>query len=337
MLLIKATLLHNRYVDLTSLRSHNDRTVLRLVRSGALSRASIASQTKLTAQAVSKIVARLISAGLLEETGAVRDGGRGKPRMALRLRADGGYAYGAYVDRDELRVVRLDLTGEVVSASVVPLAPMFTPSDVLEALESLVEPGEKVLGLGIGIAGPLDFRDGVVSPNGLPGWSSVPLRVLAEERLGLPVVVDKDTNAAVLAEAWLRPLQDAAVVFVGTGLGVGLLLGGEVHRGARSGAGEFGHTTIQLDGPLCVCGRRGCVEAVHAAAVGVEAARVLAAAVTNLVQLLDLDQIVLSGRKVLGSPELYLRAMPDVDVSVTTYGADLVPVGAGLLVLGELF
>jgi predicted NBD/HSP70 family sugar kinase len=324
-------------VDLTSLRSHNDRTVLRLVRSGALSRASIAEQAGLTPQAVSKIVARLIDAGLLEETGTMRDGGRGKPRTALQLAADGAHAYGAYVDRDELRVVRLGLTGEVVSASVRPLAPMFTPADVLDALEPLVRPEEKVLGLGIGIAGPLDFPDGVVSPNGLPGWSSVPLRALAEERLGLPVVVDKDTNAAVLAEAWRRPLRDAALVFVGTGLGVGLLLDGEVHRGARSGAGEFGHTTIQLDGPLCVCGRRGCVEVVHAAATGVEAARVLAAAVTNLVQLLDLDQIVLSGRKVLQSPELYLRAMPEVDVSVTSFGADLVPVGAGLLVLGELF
>ncbi|MCX2949396.1 ROK family transcriptional regulator [Lentzea sp. NEAU-D7] len=323
-------------MDLTSLRSHNDRTVLRLVRSGALSRASLAAETGLTPQAISKIVARLMSAGLLEETGAVRDGGRGKPRMSLRLVPGGAYAYGAYVDRDELRVVKLDLTGEVVSASVVPLAPMFTPGDVLDALASLVEAGDAVLGLGIGIAGPLEHRDGVVSPNGLPGWSSVPLKALAEQRLGLPVVVDKDTNAAVLAEAWRRPLRDAALVFVGTGLGVGLLLGGEVYRGARSGAGEFGHTTIQLDGPLCVCGRRGCVEAVHAASTGVEAARVLAAAVTNLVQLLDLDQIVLSGRKVLESPGLYLRAMPDVDVSVTSYGPDLVPVGAGLLVLGEL-
>ena len=214
---------------------------------------------------------------------------------------------------------------------------MFTPDDVLAALAELVEPGERVLGLGIGIAGPLDFRDGIASPNGLPGWDSVPLKALAQERLGLPVVVDKDTNAAVLAEAWRRPMRDAAVVFAGTGLGVGLLLGGEVHRGARSGAGEFGHTTIQFDGPLCVCGRRGCVEAVHAAAVGTEAARVLGAAVSNLVQLLDLDQIVLSGRKVLDHPDLYLRAMPEVDVCVTSYGPDLVPVGAGLLVLGELF
>ncbi|MFD9704657.1 ROK family transcriptional regulator [Lentzea sp. NPDC059081] len=324
-------------MDLTSLRSHNDRTVLGLVRSGALSRASIAEEAGLTPQAVSKIVARLVEAGLVEETGAVREGGRGKPRMSLRLAAGGAHAYGAYVDRDELRVVRLDLTGEVVSSDVVPLAPMFTPDDVLAALAPLVSAEEKVLGLGIGIAGPLDFAGGVVSPNGLPGWDSVPLRALAEERLGLPVVVDKDTNAAVLAEAWRRPLEDAALVFVGTGLGAGFLLGGEVHRGARSGAGEFGHTTIQLDGPLCVCGRRGCVEAVHAASSGVEAARVLGAAVRNLVQLLDLDQIVLSGRKVLESPELYLRAMPDVDVSLSSYGPDLVPVGAGLLVLGELF
>lgn len=319
------------------MRSHNDRTVLRLVRDGAVSRASVAARAGLTPQAVSKIVARLMAAGLLEESGTVRAGGRGKPRTSLRLAADGARAYGAYVDRDELRVVLLDLTGEVVSSSVVPLAPMFTPADVLDALAPLVEPGDRVLGLGIAIAGPLDFPGGVVSPNGLPGWDAVPLRALAEQRLGLPVVVDKDTNAAVLAEAWRRPLEDAALVFVGTGLGVGLLLGGEVHRGARSGAGEFGHTTIQLDGPLCVCGRRGCVEAVHAASTGDQAARVLAAAVTNLVQLLDLDQIVLSGRKVLESPELYLRAMPDLAVSVTSRGDDLVPVGAGLLVLGELF
>ncbi|MEU7479682.1 ROK family transcriptional regulator [Lentzea sp. NPDC042327] len=325
-------------MDLAAVRSHNDRTVLGLVRSGALSRADIADRAGLTPQAVSKIVARLLAAGLLEETGTVRGGGRGKPRTSLRLRADGACAYGAYVDRDELRVVRLDLTGAQVSSSVVPLAPMFAPADVLDALAPLVEPGGNVLGLGIAIAGPLDFRDGVVSPNGLPGWSAVPLRVLAEERLGLPVAVDKDTNAAVLAEAWARPLRDAALVFAGTGLGMGLLLGGEVHRGARSGAGEFGHTTIQLDGPLCVCGRRGCVEAVHNAAVsGTEAARVLAAAVVNLVQLLDLDQIVLSGRRVLESPELYLRALAGVDVSVSAHGPDLVPVGAALLVLGELF
>ncbi|MFD5825388.1 ROK family protein [Lentzea sp. NPDC060358] len=324
-------------MDLSSLRSHNDRTVLGLVRSGAVSRASIAAEAGLTPQAVSKIVARLMAAGLLEEIGTVRGGGRGKPRTTLRLAAGGACAYGAYVDRDELRVVRLDLTGEVVSSAVVPLAPMFTPDDVLTALAPLVPVRDEVLGLGIAIAGPLTFPAGVVSPNGLPGWDCVPLRALAEDRLGLPVAVDKDTNAAVLAEAWRRPLRDAALVFAGTGLGVGLLLGGEVHRGGRSGAGEFGHTTIQLDGPLCVCGRRGCVEAVHAAASGAEAARVLGAAVRNLVQLLDLDQIVLSGRKVLAAPELYLEAMPEVDVSVSSSGSDLVPVGAGLLVLGELF
>ncbi|MFI6095419.1 ROK family transcriptional regulator [Lentzea sp. NPDC051213] len=323
-------------MDLTSLRSHNNRTVLGLVRSGALTRADIAAAAGLTPQAVSKIVARLMAEGLLEETGTVRDGGRGKPRTALQVVADGAYAWGAHVDRDELRVVLLDLTGEVKSSSIVPLAAGFTPDDVLDALERLVEPGERVLGLGIGSAGPLDFRDGVVSPNALPGWAGVPLRALAEQRLGLPVVLDKDTNVAVLAEAWLRPMRDAAVVFAGTGLGAGLLLGGEIHRGARSGAGEFGHTTIQLDGPICVCGRRGCVEAVHAGA-GADAPRVLGAAVANLVQLLDLDQVVLSGRSVLEAPEEYLAAMPEVDVSITSYGPDLVPVGAALLVLGELF
>lgn len=105
--------------------------------------------------------------------------------------------------------------------------------------------------MGVALPGPLDHRGGVLHRvTGFPQWDGYPLRDALAEHAGLPVVVDKDTNAAALGLA-LRERADAdfAYLHLGTGLGAGLVLGGAVHRGARTGAGEFGHQTLQLDGP----------------------------------------------------------------------------------------
>ncbi|GAB3903420.1 hypothetical protein GCM10029964_095330 [Kibdelosporangium lantanae] len=216
-----------------------------------------------------------------------------------------------------------------------------------------MRPTQRLLGVGVGIVGPLDHRTGVVhDATGLPGWHDVPLRDLVTSRLGLSVHVDKDTNAAVLAEAWHRGpgFRHAAVIFAGTGLGAGLLLDGRVHRGARSGAGEFGHTTIQLAGPVCACGRRGCVEVLHKQALAAGdlrlAVEVLSTATVDLVRLLDLDHIVLSGRSILATPDPYLTGIRagfphsdwlPVEVSLTAHGPDLVAKGAATLVLNDFF
>ncbi|MGO4430089.1 ROK family protein, partial [Streptomyces sp. MCAF7] len=141
------------------------------------------------------------------------------------------------------------------------------------------------------------------------------------ERLGLPVLLDKDTNAAALGLTVGRARQHAAAgpfpagsfayLHLGTGLGAGLVLGGAVHRGARTGAGEFGHQVIQLDGPPCGCGNRGCLEALCLAAVAAgdpaRAARLLGVGAANLVRLLDIDRVLLGGRIVLAAPEPYAR------------------------------
>ncbi|GGP83230.1 ROK family transcriptional regulator [Saccharothrix coeruleofusca] len=344
--------------NLRFLRGYNDAVVLGLTRSGAVTRVELAERSGLTPQAVSKIVNRMIADGLLVESGT-RNVGVGKPRTLLRLVADRGLALGAQVERDELRVVLADLAGDVVDRAVAPLPRGFDPPTFVEALAELVDrmrapvPADRLLGVGIGFVGPLDHRTGVVhDATGLIGWHDVPLRALAERRLGLPVVVDKDTNTAVVAESWRRgeQLRDAVLVLVGTGLGVGLLLDGQVYRGARTNAGEFGHTTIQLDGPPCVCGRTGCVEAVHnlAAARGdlAGATAVVGLAVADLVQLLDVDHVVLAGRAVLSEPEAYTAAvrarMPvddwlPVDVGITPLGDDVVAAGAAMLVLSEFY
>ncbi|QUF02667.1 ROK family protein [Actinosynnema pretiosum subsp. pretiosum] len=344
--------------NLRFLRGYNDAVVLGLARSGAMTRVELAERSGLTPQAVSKIVNRLIGDGLLLESGT-RNVGVGKPRTLLKLAADRRLALGAQVERDELRVVLADLAGDVVGRAVAPLPPGFGPDAFVAELAALADRlrtpdvEERLLGLGIGFVGPLDHRTGtVLDPNGLAGWTEVPLRDLAEKRLGLPVVVDKDTNAAIVAESWRRgeELRDAVLVWVGTGLGAGLLLDGRVHRGARTNAGEFGHTSIRLDGPPCVCGRAGCAEAVHNAAatrgdLGA-ATTAVGVAVAGLVQVLDVERVVLAGRAVLAQPEAYAEGvryhLPKhdwlvVDVEVTPLGDDLVAAGAAMLVLSEFY
>ncbi|MFF2407295.1 ROK family protein [Streptomyces sp. NPDC058092] len=214
-----------------------------------------------------------------------------------------------------------------------------------------------VLGVGVAVPGPLDHRGGVLHRvTGFPQWDGYPLRDALAARTGLPVVVDKDTNATALGLA-LRAAGagDFAYLHLGTGLGAGLVLGGGLHRGSRTGAGEFGHQTVQLDGPVCGCGGRGCIEALCLAAVArgdvAEAARVLGTGAANLVGLLDIDRVVLGGRTVAADPDAYVRGVRaviderarlggvDAPVPVTAAGGGDRPVaeGAAQLVLAPLF
>ncbi|MFI1677148.1 ROK family protein [Streptomyces sp. NPDC020607] len=171
-----------------------------------------------------------------------------------------------------------------------------------------------VSGVGVALPGPLDHAEGVLHRvTGFPEWDGFPLRDALAERLGLPVTVDKDTNAAALGLALAGVADSFAYVHLGTGLGAGLVLGGAVHRGARTGAGEFGHQVVQLDGPRCECGDRGCVEALCLAAVArgefEEAARVLGTAAGNLVGLLDIDRVLLGGRTVFAAGDVFVRGV----------------------------
>ncbi|MFJ7944272.1 ROK family protein [Streptomyces sp. NPDC096354] len=214
-----------------------------------------------------------------------------------------------------------------------------------------------VLGIGVAVPGPLDHRGGVLHRvTGFPQWDGYPLQDALAARTGLPVVVDKDTNAAALGLALRADGRgDFAYLHLGTGLGAGLFLGGALHRGARTGAGEFGHQTVALDGPPCSCGGRGCIEALCLAAVAdgdvAEAARVLGTGAANLVGLLDIDRVVLGGRTVGADPDAYVRGVRAVIEErarrdgtgaavplVTTAGAGRpVAEGAAQLVLAPLF
>lgn len=118
--------------------------------------------------------------------------------------------------------------------------------------------------LGVSCGGPLDSKTGIVySPPNLPGWDAVPLRALLEEAFSLPVQVENDANATALAEhRWGAGIgcQNMAFLTIGTGIGAGLILDGKLYRGRGDLAGEIGHATVWPDGPMCLCGKRGCLE-----------------------------------------------------------------------------
>ncbi|MGW7358928.1 ROK family transcriptional regulator [Streptomyces sp. NPDC054802] len=349
--------------NLPALRSHNAALVLDLLRTageGGISRLELADAAGLTPQAVSKIVARVREEGLVEEAGHRASTG-GKPRTVLRLVPSAGHAIGLHLDRDELTVVLLDLAGTRVDTRTVPLdlgagaeTVVATAATEVESLLTGPAPealggGLRVLGIGIAMPGPLDHFSGVTQKvTGFPQWEGFPLRDVLSARLGLPAVLDKDTNAAALGLALHGPMASFAYLHLGTGLGAGLVLGGALYRGERTGAGEFGHQVIQLDGPECGCGKRGCIEALCLRAVArgdlAEAARVLGVGATNLVELLDIDRVLLGGRVVAAAEDEFVRGVGavlaernEVPVAAARGGEHTVADGAAQLVLAPVF
>ncbi|MFI6641976.1 ROK family protein [Streptomyces sp. NPDC050504] len=353
--------------NLPALRSHNTALVLNLLRTAGeagISRLELAERTALTPQAVSKIVGRLRAEGLAAGAGHRASTG-GKPRTVLRLVPSAAHAVGLHLDRDELTAVLVDLAGTVVAARRAPLdlgagADAVESAAVAEVRALLGEGaygvgecgegayglGERapgpgaVLGVGVAAPGPLDHRLGVLHRvTGFPQWDGHPLRDRLADRLGLPVVLDKDTNAAALGLALAGAGDSFAYLHLGTGLGAGLVLGGALYRGPRTGAGEFGHQVVQLDGPPCTCGGRGCVEALCLAAVArgdlAGAARVLGVGAAGLVGLLDIDRVLIGGRVVAADEELFVRGVaavlaerPGTEVPVGAVPGGAVPGGA---------
>ncbi|MFJ6406520.1 ROK family protein [Streptomyces hydrogenans] len=356
--------------NLSALRGHNAALVLDLLRTAGeagISRLELAGRTGLTPQAVSKITARLRAEGLAEEAGRRASTG-GKPRTVLRLVPTAGSAVGVHLDRDALTLVLTDLTGTPLAVRHHPLTLADGPDPVLAAVAEGVralldeaapgaagaggEPGRRppVLGVGVAMPGPLDHRAGVPGRvTGAPVWEGCAVREVLEARLGLPVALDKDTNAAALGLA-VRPgaPRSFAYVHLGTGLGAGLVVDGAPLRGERTGAGELGHQTVQLDGPPCGCGARGCLEVLCLAAVArgelPEAARILGTGAANLVRLLDIDRVLLGGRVVRGAPGVFADGVSAVlaglrlptPVEVTDV-PDAVALGAAQLVLAPFF
>ncbi|MFC7850623.1 ROK family transcriptional regulator [Arthrobacter sp. NPDC057388] len=262
-----------RGTNLPRMGDFNLTVILDAIRRAAsgLSRVELAQIVGLSPQTISNISRRLLDQNLIVEAGK-EGSGPGKPRTILRLNPAGMYAVGVHLDPAVGTFVVLDLLGAVVQHSSVKMPDSSGPEAVITAIatevDKLIEASgvdrAKIAGLGVAAPGPIDHDNGtVVEPPLLDGWDSVPLRDALAEATGLSVLMDKDVTSAAVAETWAGGASGAGsfvFMYMGTGIGCGIVLNDEVVRGTSGNAGEIGHLIVDPDGAPCDCGLRGCVK-----------------------------------------------------------------------------
>ncbi|NMO49863.1 ROK family transcriptional regulator [Actinoplanes sp. TBRC 11911] len=255
--------------NLPAVGEYNQAVVLDAIRRRphGITRSELAGLTALSNMTVANVCRRLLDAGLVDEDGR-RVSGPGKPAAVVKLNPGGGFAIGVHIDPAAVTYVLVDLSGKVRGHSRTGTPAAGVPSAIIAEMAAAIEAlvagtavdRSRVLGIGIASPGPVDTGDGIVlNPPMMPNWQHVPLRRALAEATGLPVLLEKDTTAAVVAELWFGSSRDFAFMYYGTGLGTGLSVSGEVVRGVTSNAGDAGHITVDPTGAPCPCGRRGCV------------------------------------------------------------------------------
>lgn len=243
---------------------------------GHLPRIQIAKTLEISPATVTSLTSELIDSGLLEETAGQRDAadaGRGRPPVALGVRGAAHYVAGLKLSNREHTAVVMTFAGEIVAeAAAHDHGQARSVADILATAEDLLGTVCKAAGLaprdlsgvGIGLPGFISNAEGRVYWSSLLLDRNVDLAAAATAHLGLPVSVDNDANLVALAELWFgegRALSNFAVVTIEYGVGMGLVLNHDLYRGANELGMELGHTKVQLDGALCRCGQRGCLEA----------------------------------------------------------------------------
>jgi predicted NBD/HSP70 family sugar kinase len=247
----------------------------RIRAAGLVPRVQLARDLGVSPASVTTISSELIEAGLIEEVAQARDSdtGRGRPAVALGVRAKAHLVAGLKLSDREHTAVIVDFAGRLIADEAVPRRPgPMATEDILLAIESLLDrvcasagvARAQLSAVGIGVPGFVDSQEGAVLWSSVLTDTTVPLADLAAQRLGLPVSIDNDANLVALAELWFgagRSLSDFAVVTIEHGVGMGFVLNHRLYRGAGRVGMELGHTKVQLDGALCRCGQRGCLEA----------------------------------------------------------------------------
>jgi len=259
--------------NLPRVGGYNQAVVLDAIRqANGISRIELATQTGLRPQTVSNIARRLLAAGLIAEAGQAPSRG-GKPRTLLTVRPDAYFSIGVHLDPGAMVCTLVDLAGDIVYRNRRRLSTVGDPARLVPVVCRAVDravtgagvPRERVLGLGVAVPGPLDTRHGiVVEPPNLAGWHQVALRDALQQATGLSTVVDNDATAAAVGERWAGGADRTGsflFLYLGTGIGAGIVHAERVLRGDSGNAGELGHLVVVPDGRECRCGARGCLEA----------------------------------------------------------------------------
>jgi predicted NBD/HSP70 family sugar kinase len=252
------------------IRAINRALVLNTIKSnGPISRKDIAQQTGLSAATVTGITAKLLDNQLiLEKYEGDSSGGR-KP-ILLTINPRGGYVIGLKLSEDHITGALTDLEATILH-SITEFFSSHSLDHIIDTIVKVVNDflsenklaQEQLLGIGIGLAGIIDTKNGIIRNSPIFGWQQVNLSEEIHKRLDIPVFIDNDVNTLTIAEQWFGKGQgkdNFLTVTIGRGVGLGIVVNGQIYHGGRGGAGEFGHTVIDPQGPKCDCGKYGCLE-----------------------------------------------------------------------------
>ena len=351
----------NAATNAARMKGSNKRLILEIVRRKPISRVELSRITGLTRAAVTMLVDGLLSDGVLVETGTARSR-HGRRPVLLDLNPSSLYAIGVSIARDGCAAGIVDLKGSPIATRPVPLDSCAGADQCLdriaECLRALIAasgvPAGKILGIGVGMPGPVDINTGTaLNPPNFAMWHNV--RVVERLAESFPFGAFLENNSACLALAEKSfglgaELGGFMLLVVDTGIGTGIVVNDRLYRGVGGLGSEVGHTTVDLNGPTCGCGNRGCLElyasipsvikAIRRHEAGIASwsgivdgamdgntacmeairmeARYLAAGIVNAMNILELEAVILSG-DVSYKPELLLdRIREHVDRTAMT-------------------
>lgn len=256
--------------NLEAVQVMNRKLLLKLLQQNTIcSRANLAGQTGLKQATITNIINDFISWGLVEETGII-EGNKGRRAIGIRLKGDSFYVIGIRLSRKYFEIGIFTLMGELVGEKCKRDLVETRPEIVMDAMQKIIEDmleknlEKRVVAIGVSVPGPYYFNEGIIETiTNFRGWKKVPIKRELQRRFPLPVIIDHDANAGVLAECSFKidPERYRTVVYVavGQGIGAGVFHNGNIFRGAAGIAGEIGHASVNINGPQCECGGRGCL------------------------------------------------------------------------------
>jgi predicted NBD/HSP70 family sugar kinase len=258
-------------VDTTLVRAQNSALLLRMIwHERQATRVELARKSGLSHSTVSAIVLELERAGLVRTLGATASRG-GRPASLIGFCDDSFAIVGVEIGARHVAVALTDLRGRVRHFEERRLAVRKQPRAALEEIRGLIDrsmraervPRRRIVGIGVAAPSPVDpAAPGHLAELIFPAWRDVDIREHLREAYDLPVFIDNDANLGALAERWWGAGVeggDLAYIKVGAGVGSGHIIRGELYRGATGTAGEIGHVPVDPNGPMCVCGNRGCL------------------------------------------------------------------------------
>jgi len=262
--------------NINLVKMHNMQAILlSMLDEKRLSRVQLAQKTSLSTTTITNLIAELIEQGIISEEGIQNQKERrsvGRPRTDLQLTPDARFAIGVHIGIGLFRVAIVNLFAEIVHGEMEDFELSSPAEEVIARIAARIEKmiaesaleRPRILGVGVGASGLVNYQTGVnlLAPN--LGWLNVPIQELLEATLQLPVIIDNNVRAMAVGEAFFgagRGVDSLAFVYGRAGVGAGFVVGGKLFRGSNTGAGEIGHTIILPEGgEPCRCGKNGCLE-----------------------------------------------------------------------------